>query len=43
MKPLLFRYTVKVSCQVLRFFKLYFLKKASPGLYKRELGPMLKA
>jgi len=39
----LFRYTAKVSRQVLRFFKLCFLKPASPGLYERELGPMLKA
>jgi len=39
----LFRYTAKVSRQVLRFFKHCFLKPASPGLYERELGPMLKA
>jgi hypothetical protein len=39
----LFRYTTKVSRQVLRFFKLCFLKTASPGLYERELAPMLKA
>jgi len=32
-----------VSRQVLRFFKHCFLKPASPGLYERELGPMLKA
>ena len=39
----LFRYTTKVSRQVLRFFKLCFLKTASPKLYERELEPMLKA
>ncbi len=39
----LFRYSAKVSRQVLRFFKHCFLKPASPGLYERELGPMLKA
>jgi hypothetical protein len=39
----LFRYTTKVSRQVLRFFKHCFLKPASPGLYERELAPMLKA
>ncbi len=39
----LFRYTAQVSRQVLRFFKHCFLKPASPGLYERELGPMLKA
>ena len=39
----LFRDTAKVSRQVLRFFKLCFLKTASPGLYERELEPMLKA
>ncbi len=39
----LFRYTAQVSRQVLQFFKLCFLKTASPGLYERELGPMLKA
>ena len=38
-----FRYTAQVSRQVLRFFKLCFLKTASPGPYERELGPMLKA
>ena len=32
----LFRYPAKVSRQVLRFFKLWFLKTASPGLYERE-------
>ncbi|MFZ1537035.1 MAG: hypothetical protein WAT23_06605, partial [Chromatiaceae bacterium] len=39
----LFRYTAKVSRQVLRFFKLCFLKTGPPGLYVRELGPILKA
>jgi hypothetical protein len=39
----LFRYTSKVSRQVLRFFKHCFLKRASPGLYHRELRPMLLA
>ncbi|HYN62926.1 MAG TPA: transposase [Rubrivivax sp.] len=37
----LFRYTSKVSRQVLRFFKHCLLKPASPGLYHRELRPML--
>jgi hypothetical protein len=39
----LFRYTSKVSRQVLRFFKHCFLKPASPGLYQSELRPMLLA
>ena len=39
----LFRYTAKVSRQVLRFFKYCFLKPASLGLYERELAPMLRA
>ena len=39
----LFRYTAKVSRQVLRFFKHCFLKPASPGLYECELVPMLRA
>jgi hypothetical protein len=39
----LFRYTSKVSRQVLRFFKHCFLKPASPGLYHSELRPMLLA
>jgi hypothetical protein len=38
-----FRYTSKVSRQVLRFFKHCFLKPASPALYERELRPMLFA
>ena len=37
----LFRYTAKVSRQVLRFFKHCFLKPASPALYERELRPLL--
>jgi len=39
----LFRYTSKVSRQVLRFFKHCFLKPASSGLYQSELRPMLLA
>lgn len=39
----IYRYTSKVSRQVLRFFKLCFLKSASPALYQRELRPMLIA
>ena len=39
----IYRYTSKVSRQVLRFFKLCFLKPASPALYQRELRPMLTA
>jgi hypothetical protein len=39
----LFRYTAKVSRQVLRFFKHCFLKPASPALYERELRPLLMA
>jgi hypothetical protein len=38
-----FRYTSKVSRQVLRFFKHCFLKPASPALYERQLRPMLMA
>lgn len=38
-----FRYTSKVSRQVLRFFKHCFHKPASQGLYERELQPMLLA
>ncbi len=38
-----FRYTSKVSCQVLRFFKHCFHKPASQALYERELQPMLLA
>ena len=39
----LFRYTSKVSRQVLRFFKHCFHKKASQRLYDAELRPMLRA
>ncbi|MFE8033053.1 hypothetical protein, partial [Thiohalocapsa marina] len=39
----LFRYTAKISRQVLRFFKHGFLKPASPALYERELRPLLMA
>ena len=39
----LFRYTSKISRQVLRFFKQGFLKPASPALYERELRPLLTA
>lgn len=39
----LFRYTAKISRQVLRFFKHCFLKPASPALYERELRPLLLA
>lgn len=38
-----FRYTSKVSRQVLRFFKHCFLRPASPALYQRELRPLLMA
>jgi hypothetical protein len=39
----IFRYTSKVSRQVLRFFKHCFLKPASQALYDRQLRPMLEA
>lgn len=39
----LFRYTSKVSRQVLRFFKHCFHKKASQRLYNAQLRPMLMA
>jgi len=39
----LFRYTAKISRQVLRFFKHCFLKPTSPALYERELRPLLMA
>jgi hypothetical protein len=39
----LFRYTSKVSRQVLRFFKHCFLRPATPALYQRELRPLLMA
>jgi len=38
-----FRYTSKVSRQVLRFFKHCFHKPASQALYQRQLWPMLLA
>ena len=38
-----FRYTSKVSRQVLRFFKHCFHKPASLGLYESQLRPMLLA
>jgi hypothetical protein len=38
-----FRYTSKVSRQVLRFFKHCFLRPATPGLYQRALRPLLMA
>jgi Transposase DDE domain len=38
-----FRYTSKVSRQVLRFFKHCFLRPATPGLYQAELRPSLMA
>ena len=38
-----YRYTSKVSRQVLRFLKYCFLKPASAVLYQRELRPMLVA
>jgi hypothetical protein len=39
----LYRYTSKLSRQVLRFFKLAFLKPASPQLYETQLRPLLMA
>lgn len=39
----LYRYTSKLSRQVLRFFKLAFLKPASPKLYQQQLRPLLMA
>ena len=39
----LYRYTTKLSRQVLRFFQNCFDKIASPGLYQRQLRPMLVA
>ena len=39
----IYRYSSKVSRQVLRFSKLCFLTPASPALYQRELRPMLMA
>jgi hypothetical protein len=37
-----FRYTSKISRQVLRFFKYCFLSPASPALYEAQLRPMLE-
>ena len=39
----LFRFTSKVSRQVLRFFKHCFLESASQALYDSQLRPMLQA
>jgi hypothetical protein len=39
----IFRYTSKVSRQVLRFFKYSFHKPASQALYEGQLRPMLLA
>jgi len=39
----LYRYTTKLSRQVLRFFQNCFDKIASPELYQRQLRPMLLA
>ena len=39
----LFRCTSKVNRQVLRFCKHYFLRLATPALYRRELRPLLMA
>lgn len=39
----IYRHTSKLSRQVLRFFKLAFLKPASPALYQRQLKPLLQA
>ena len=39
----IYRYTSKISRQVLRFFKLCFLEPASTALYQRELPPMMMA
>jgi len=41
-KPL-YRFTTKISRQVLRFFQCCFDKIASPGLYQRQLRPMFEA
>lgn len=40
---LYYRAVSKISRQVIRFLKHCFCKKASPGLYKRQLRPMLLA
>lgn len=39
----LYRFTTKLSRQVLRFFESCFDKTASPRLYQRQLRPMLAA
>lgn len=39
----LFRGTSKVNRQVLRFCKHYFVRLATPALYRRELRPLLMA
>lgn len=39
----LYRYTSKISRQVLRFFKRCFLEPASPTLYDTQLRPLLMA
>ena len=39
----LYRFTTKLSRQVLRFFRSCFDKIASPRLYQRQLRPMLRA
>ncbi|WPL13531.1 transposase [Thiorhodovibrio litoralis] len=39
----LFRYTSKISRQVLRFFKHSLLSPASPALYEAKLRPLLEA
>lgn len=39
----LYRYTTKISRQVLRFFQNCFDKIASPGLYQSQLRPMFEA
>ncbi len=38
----IFRFTSKISRQVLRFLKQCFYKPASPALYERELCPTVK-
>lgn len=39
----IFRYTTKISRQVLRFFENCLFNKSSPQLYKRQLWPMLQS
>lgn len=38
-----YRATSKISKQVIRFLKYCFVKKSSPGLYEKQLRPMLMA